>query len=214
MRPYLILTAVVLLTVAAFGQQPVPRPYGGCFYGCSPSIPLVTTPEISLQQVSPNPVGATNATTGLIAGATNSTLSQIQGSTSSVYTEAVWYQGGAPLITPQVHLWPETIGREGRAMREAMPGAMFEERPQEEGARGQHPREGLRGAGRQGEERGATEATSGTFAYGTWTYLSGPTTAPRANDFKKAGHVYGNDDVTRQNDKNGAVKYGGKTEKL
>ena len=31
---------------------------------------------------------------------------------------------------------------------------------------------------------------------------------------KKADHTYTNDDVTRQNDKNGDVKYDGKTEKL
>jgi hypothetical protein len=30
----------------------------------------------------------------------------------------------------------------------------------------------------------------------------------------KAGHAYTNDDVTRQNDKNGTVKYKGKTEKI
>jgi hypothetical protein len=30
----------------------------------------------------------------------------------------------------------------------------------------------------------------------------------------KAGHVYTNDDVTRQNDKNGEVRYDGKREKL
>ncbi len=81
MRPYLVPMAVVLLAVAAFGQQPVPRIYGPCLYGygCGPYIPMVTTPEISLQQYSPNPVGASNATTGLIAGATNSTLSRDSG---------------------------------------------------------------------------------------------------------------------------------------
>ena len=80
MRPYLILTAVVLMAVAAFGQPPFRPGYGPCgVYGCGPFIPLLTTPEISLQQFSPNPVGASNATTGLIAGATNSTLSQIRG---------------------------------------------------------------------------------------------------------------------------------------
>ena len=95
MRPYFVLCAVVLIAVAAFGQQPVtPRIYGPCLYGCGPYIPLITTPMVSLQTVSPNPVGASNATTGLVAGATNSTLSQIQGSTSSEYTEPVWYQGG------------------------------------------------------------------------------------------------------------------------
>ena len=134
MRPYLVLMAVVLLAAAAFAQQPFPHPgYSSCFYGCGPFVPLVTTPEISLEQFSPNPVGASNATTGLIAGATNSTLSQIQGSTSSVYTVPVWYQGGgAPLITPGVHLYPETIGREGHPMHVGMRDAMHEERRHEE----------------------------------------------------------------------------------
>ena len=191
MRPYLVLTTVVLLAVAAFGQQPVPHPtYGSCFYGCGPYVPLLTTPEISLETVSPNPVGASNATTGLIAGATNSTLSQIEGSTSSEYTAAVWYQGGgAPLMTPEVSLWPETVGREGHIMR----GAMHEE----------HGR----------EEHGAREE-----AHRNWTYITGTeyTESPvgAAKGVKKATHVYSNQDVTRQNDKNGTVKYGGKTEKM
>ena len=73
MRPYFVLCAVVLMAVAAFGQQPGPRIYGPCVYGCGPYVPLVTTPMVSLQTVSPNPVGASNATTGLIAGATNAT---------------------------------------------------------------------------------------------------------------------------------------------
>ena len=186
MRPFLILSAVVLVAVAAFGQQPFPHP----IYG--PFVPLVTTPEISLQQVSPNPVGASNATTGLIAGATNATLSQVSGSTSSVYTEAVWYQGGdAPLTSPQVHLSPEPIGREGHVIHE-----MLEE----------HAR----------EERGAhQEVRAG------WTYFSGREQAADAAEAssmaktaRKAGHVYTNDDITRQNDKNGSVKYDGKTEKM
>ena len=62
MRPYLVLCAVLLIAVAAFGQQPVPpRIYGPCILGCGPFVPLVTTPMVSLQQVSPNPVGASNA---------------------------------------------------------------------------------------------------------------------------------------------------------
>src|SRR6267154_4546270 len=136
MRPYLVLCTMVLIAVTAFGQQPNPRIYGPCYFGCGPFIPLVTTPMVSLQQVSPNPVGASNATTGLIAGATDSTLSQIQGSTSSVYTVPVWYQGGAPLITPEVRLYPEPIGREGHRMHDGthdgMHKAMREERRHEE----------------------------------------------------------------------------------
>jgi hypothetical protein len=204
MRPYLVLIAVVLLAVAAFAQQPFPHPgYSSCFYGCGPFVPLLTTPEVSLEQFSPNPVGASNATTGLIAGATNATLSQVQGSTSSVYTVPVWYQGGgAPLITPQVRLVPELIGREGHPMHVAM----HEERRHEE------VREERRHVERSHAEEGRREE-----ARASWTYLTGPSAAAAANESKgvrKAGHVYTNDDVTRQNDKNGIVKYDGKTEKI
>jgi hypothetical protein len=189
MRPYLVLTAVVLMAVAAFGQQPFPHPaYGACLYGCGPYIPLVTTPMVSLQTVSPNPVGASNATTGLIAGATNATLSQIQGSTSSVYTVPVWYQGGgAPLMTPQVHLWPEPVGREGHPMHDAMR-----------------------------EERGPREEARGGWTYFTAREhtASAARAASEAKGLKKAAHVYTNDDVTRQNDANGTVKHDGKTEKM
>jgi hypothetical protein len=184
MRPYLVLCAVVLIAVAGFGQQPVPpRIFNPCFYGCGPYIPLVTTPMVSLQTVSPNPVGATNATTGLIAGATDSTLSQIQGSTSSEYTEAVWYQGGdAPLMTSQIHLWQEPMGYQARPMH---------------------------------EKRGAQEEEGG------WLYFSGSDhtasaagASSAAKGLKKAGHVYTNEDVERQNQPNGTVKFGGKTEKM
>ncbi|MBZ5547205.1 MAG: hypothetical protein LAO22_04445 [Acidobacteriia bacterium] len=182
MRPFLVLCAVVLIAVAAFGQQPAsPRIYSPCLYGCGPYVPLLTTPMVSLQTISPNPVGATNATTGLVAGATNSTLSQIQGSTSSVYTEAVWYQGGdAPLMTSRIHLLREPIGHQMRPMRED-----------------------------HGEEHGG------------WLYFSGSehtasaaAAASAAKGFKKAAHVYTNEDVERQNQTNGTVKHGGKTEKM
>jgi hypothetical protein len=192
MRPYLILMAVVLMAAAAFGQQPFPQS-GPCFYGCGPYVPMVTTPQISLQQASPNPVGATNATAGLIAGATNSTLSEIQGSTSSVYTVPVWYQGGsAPLITPNVHLYPEPIGREGHRMH----GAVGEERAR--------------------EERGSREE-----ARAGWTYFSGREhslslagAAGAGKGSRQPGHVYTNEDISRQNEKNGDVKYDGKAEKI
>lgn len=191
MRPYLVLMAVVLMAVAAFGQQPFPRPLPD-FYGYGPFVPLVTTPEVSLQTISPNPVGASNATTGLVAGATNATVSEISGSTSSVSTVVVWYQGGAPLTTSQVHLWPEPVGREGHRIHDAM---------HEDGMREEH---GPRGEARAG-----------------WIYYSGSEhtsdaalAASEAKGTRKANHVYTNDDVTRQNDKNGAVRYDGKTEKM
>jgi len=207
MRPYLILTAVVLMAVVALGQQPFRPGYGPCdVYGCGPFIPLLTTPEVSLQQFSPNPVGASNATTGLIAGATNSTLSQVEGSTSSVYTVAVWYQGGAPLITPEVHLWPETVGREGRPMHEAM----REERGYQGRPREERPREAR---SREREEHGARAE-----AHGDWTFFTGREHTSDATSvvkgFKKAARVYNNGDVWRQNEKNGTVKYDDKREKM
>jgi len=185
MRPYSVLCAVVLVAAAAFGQQLVPpRVYGPCILGCGPFVPLVTTPMVSLQQVSPNPVGASNATTGLIAGATNSTLSQVSGNTSSVYTEAVWYQGGdAPLTSSTVRLWPEPAGHPMHAMHEA-----------------HGPREEARAE---------------------WIYFSGSEhtanamgASSAAKSGKKAARTYINDDVQRQNQNNGNVKYKGKSEKM
>jgi hypothetical protein len=192
MRPYLVLCVVVLMAVAVFGQQvpSIPGVYGPCLYGCGPYIPRITTPMISLETVSPNPVGARNATTGLVAGATNSTLSQIQGSTSSVYTEPVWYQGGdAPLISPQIHLYPERIGHAGRPMHEIR----------------------IEREVREVRER----------PHGGWIYFSGSEhtsstleASSAAKGMKKATHVYTNEDVERQNQTNGTVKFGGKTEKM
>lgn len=208
MRPYLVLTAAVfavVLTTTAFGQQPFPYS-GGCFYGCGPNVPRLTTPEISLQQFSPNPVGASNATTGLIAGATNSTLSQIQGSTSSVWTVPVWYQGGdAPMITPQIDLYPERINREGHPMHEAMREGPQARRPAE--TRTREVRNELRAREGRVEDRTREEhGASQEEARADWTFITGPSPS--------GAHVYGNDDVTRQNDKNGVVKYNGKTEKM
>jgi len=193
MRPYFVLCAALVMAVAAFGQQPVPRSYGPAYWGFGPTIPYLTTPMVSFQTVSPNPVGATNATTGLIARATNSTLSQVQGSTSSEYTVGVWYQGGAPLMTPNVNLFPEPAEREVRARHHPM------------AAKPGHPGGGAR-------KEPSHE----------WMYFSGPehtasvaAAAARAGkESHVTGHHYGNDDVTRQNDSNGTVKYGGKTEKM
>ncbi|MGB9233408.1 MAG: hypothetical protein WCC04_03280 [Terriglobales bacterium] len=192
MRPYLVLCAVFVLAVAAFGQQPFPGSYGPGYGGYGPYVPLVTTPMISFQTVSPNPVGASNATTGLVAGATNATLSEIGESTSSDYTAAVWYQGGAPLTTPEVNLLPERAGREMHGMRHPM--------PEEPGPRERGPRK---------------EAREG------WLYFTGSeytanvvAAASGGKGSVKASHAYTNDDVIRQNEKNGLVKYGGKNEKI
>ena len=79
MRPFTFFCACLFLCGSAVCQVPAQAVH----YGYGPYVPLTTTPEISLQTVSPNPVGATNATYGLQAGARNSTLSTINGNTSS-----------------------------------------------------------------------------------------------------------------------------------
>ena len=142
---------------------------------------------ISLETISPNPVGASNATTGLVAGASNSTASEIAGSTSSSYTAAVWYQGGAPLMTPEVNLWPEPLGR---------------------GAHAAHGKMEEHGMEREAQHEKRAE----------WMYFSGSAyTTGVAGAAKGPGpgkHSYSNEDVSRQNDKNGNVHYDSKTEKI
>ena len=184
MRPFLVLCAVVLIAAAAFGQHPLPRIYGPGMYEYGPFVPLVSTPMLSLQQYSPNPVGASNATTGLTAGATNSTLSEPVANTSSVYTVPVWYQGGdAPRTTSAIHLWPESAGHAMHPMR--------------------------------------IEHGHGEEARAEWVFYSGSehtshavSASTAAKGGKKAARTYTNDDVERQNQNNGQVKYNGKTEKM
>jgi hypothetical protein len=198
MRPYFALCAVVLIAVTAFAQEPHPRArqrfFGGYDYS-STYAPLITTPMLSFETVSPNPVGASNATTGLIAGATNATASEMpEGFTSSDYTVAVWYQGGSPLIAQEVSTWP--VPREPEA------GMMH----------------GPRGYGMgMGEERG--EVREGRHEKrAEWIYFSGAEhTADVASAAKGPGpgkHAYTNEDVSRQNNQNGNVKYDSKTEKI
>jgi hypothetical protein len=100
MRTCTAICAILLLSAAVLCQNPI---QGYCTYGCGPYIPLITTPMLSFQTVSPNPAGATNATGGLVAGATNATLSGVSGNLDAVHTMPVWYSGGGtPLISPEV----------------------------------------------------------------------------------------------------------------
>jgi hypothetical protein len=187
MRPYLVLCSVVLISACSFAQSS-PQFYGPCILGCGPYVPLITTPMISFQQYSPNPVGASNATTGLVAGATNGTLSQMSGETDSVYTVPVWYRGGAPLTAPGVHLFPEPIGRE--AHHRMMMAERVEHHPQEEAS------------------------SEWIYFSGTESTASAASVAAAAKGGKKASRTYTNADVERQNQNNGNVKYDGKTEKM
>jgi hypothetical protein len=119
-----------------------------------------------------------------VAGATNSTLSQISGNTSSVYTEPVWYEGGGAPLTTSA----VHLWPEPIA----------------------HPMHAMH-EGHGGREEARTE----------WIYFSGSehtanatSASAAAKGGKKAGRMYTNDDVDRQNQNNGNVKYKGKTEKM
>jgi len=184
MRTVTVICTILLLSALGFGQSVVRGIPGHCTYGCGPYIPLITTPELSFATISPNPVGATNATGGLVAGATNATLSQVSGNTDAVYTLPVWYSGGGtPLISPAVnapvHAAMERMEYRERAAR------------RHEGARSE------------------------------WLYFSaaelGPSpvqAASAAKGLRRAARSYSNEDVKRQNQQNGLVKYEGKTQKI
>jgi hypothetical protein len=187
MRLFTVSCAVLFISSLALGQTPMGH---DGYYRSGPYIPLVTTPSISLQTVSPSPVGASNATTGLIAGARNSTLSMVNGNTSSVYTEAVWYSGGgAPVISsPAVSLEVRPLHRE------PMHGEM-----RMEGREPEHANAGSR----------------------NWTYFAAldETSSPveastAAKSGRKATRTITNDDIDRENQKTGTVKYDGKTEEI
>jgi hypothetical protein len=189
MRAFSLCCAAVVLSSLASAQVTVVRGYAGYGSG-APYVPLITTPEVSLQTASPNPVGASNATWGLVAGATNSTLSQVNGDTNSDYTQPVWYAGGTtPLISsPSVQL------------PEAAPFAMGH----------------MEHMARMGREHGHHEMEARA-----WTYYapeeetaSAVEASATAKSGRHATRTITNQDVENQNQKNGMVKYDGKTEQI
>jgi hypothetical protein len=185
MRALTVLSIILLMAAAAFGQVAQGGYAGYCPYGCGPYIPLITTPSVSFETVSPNPVGATNATGGLVAGATNSTLSEVSGNTDAVYTEPVWYSGGgSPLTAPAVN---SPIG----SMRMVRPETRQPMHREHEAAA--HPAWiYFSAAGQPAAAAGVASAATG----------------------RPTKHAYSNEDVERQNQQNGAVHYDGKTEKI
>jgi hypothetical protein len=140
---------------------------------------------ISLQIVSSAPAGARNATGGLVAGASNSTLSMTADSPSSVSTQPVWYSGGSTPIM-------------GTAVRVPMARPMP---PQ--------PRREAERMKREGEKHAA-------WLYFAPSEQTGSATEAMASakTAKKATRAYSNQDVERQNEKNGEFKYDGKTGKI
>jgi hypothetical protein len=191
MRTLTLLFSIPLLSALAFAQQ-APREYPGyCYYGCGPYVPMITTPSLTFQTVSPHPAGATNATGGLIAGATNSTLSEITGNTDAVYDVPVWYSGGGMPLTS-----PATNSSVGGMRMHARPELL------------EHA-EQIR---REREHEAAPQP---------WVYLASTEAgahslqeASAATGVKPAKRSFTNDDVEQENQKNGYVHYDSKTEKI
>lgn len=199
MRKFTVLCSILLLAALSHAQGE--RGIAGyCPYGCGPYVPLITTPSVTFATVSANPVGATNATGGLVAGATNSTLSEIVDDSSAVYTVPVWYSGGeTPIISPVVEK-NAALGRRGH--ERGMRGAEGENYPE-------HERRMRRREAGQEMEMGAEQPSVAWIFIGAAEQPSGTVVGG-----KKAKRTYTNDDVTRQNQQNGVVKYDGKTEKI
>src|SRR5207248_10101412 len=185
MRILIALCAAAFYSSIAVGQVvPANVGYDGCG---APYIPRLTTPEVSLQTVSANPVGASNATYGLSAGATNGTLSNVTGNVGGTYTQPVWYAGGTtPLISsPAVQLSvPVATHYMGRRERE-------EEHEAAEAA----PRAWIYYASEE-ETSSAVEASAS------------------ARTGRRAARTITNQDVEQENHKHGFVKYDGKTEQI
>lgn len=159
-------------------------PYG-C---CAPFVPMVTTPEVTLSTVSPWSAGASNEAFGLVAGATNSTLSDefVGESPVGPLTQPLWHQ---PSAEPEYGTLP-AIYRPAFVRAEVGPRPM---RGRAEGQKEQafdfvsQPREGQVGVAELITEAGRPG---------------------------KASRTYSNQDVERQNQNNGLVKYDGKTEHI
>ncbi|HVI08456.1 MAG TPA: hypothetical protein VND65_09200 [Candidatus Binatia bacterium] len=189
MRTFPLVCWVLLLSAVAFGQE---RGIAGyCPYGCGPYVPLISTPSLTFTNVSANPVGATNATGGLVAGATDSTLSEPTVNTSASYSVPVWYSGGgSPLVAPAVNSPVGSMKMNPRAeYREHM----------EHMEHAQHEREAAQ----------------------PWVYIAsaregaGSLAAISASKgVHPSKHSYTNEDVQRQNDSNGNAHWDGKTEKI
>lgn len=187
MRILAIFCAAILLSCAALAQNTVAAQRG--YYGCGAQyIPFITTPEVSLDTVSASPVGASNATYGLVAGATNGTLSihNVNGNLGGVYTQPVWYAGGTtPLISsPAVQL--------------SVPVAQ----------------EQIIGRREHRYERTEAEARPWVYYASEEETSSAVEASTSARSAPHAGRTITNQDVEKVNQNNGFVKYDGKTEQI
>ncbi|HVO61142.1 MAG TPA: hypothetical protein VMT53_09405 [Terriglobales bacterium] len=187
MRTLQLLCAILLLSALTLAQnmgRSYPG-YAGCFYGCAPFVPLVSTPMVSFQTVSSNPAGATNATGGLSAGATNSTMESLPADSSTDHTQAVWYWGANTAPTREM------------AETALAPLAHPEHMQHMERMRMMH----------RGEEQAV-------YIAGPVEPENVVESAAAARGVRKATRSITNQDIDQLNQKTGTVKYDSKTEKI
>jgi hypothetical protein len=105
MRTLTIGIVVVILSALALAQTGTRPAPSYCSNNCGPYIPLISTPIVHFESVSPSSAGASNATGGLHSGARNSTLSVMDANPNAVQSQVDWYSGGgSPLISAGVRL--------------------------------------------------------------------------------------------------------------
>jgi hypothetical protein len=188
MRTLQLLCAILLFSALTFAQnmgRSYPG-YAGCYYGCAPFVPLVSTPMISFQTVTSNPVGATNATGGLNAGATNSTMESLPADSSTDHTQVVWYWGANTVPTAEV----------AETALAPMRHPMMEHMQHMQHMEMMH----------HAEQEGAV--------YIAGPVESESVTAMTPGSVRKATRTITNQDVDQLNQKTGTVKYDSKTEKI
>ena len=118
MRQLTIFCVAIILPALAAGQETLISGHavnwGPPGVYAQPFVPLLSTPTMSFENVSPSPVGASNATAGNAAGATNATLSVVPA-------------GPVEQFPPSLALGPANslveVGEEAESPAEATPSA-------------------------------------------------------------------------------------------
>lgn len=190
MRLVSLCCMVLLLCGLGMGQTTVIRGQASNWIPtgvyAAPFVPLVTTPEVTLSTVSPWSAGASSRAFGLVAGATNSTLSDefVGDSPVGPMTQPLWYQ---PSAEPEYGT-----------------GAIYgPPRIRREGPREMHGRREAQAEQAFDFVSQPRESREGVAALMGETARTG-----------KAARTITNQDVQRQNQNNGYVKYDGKTEHI
>lgn len=191
MRTLVTVGLVLLLSGFAAAQATViggtasswPPPYG---VYAAPFVPLVMTPEVTLETVSPSAVGASNATFGNVAGATNATLSMVNQPPVGVYTKPVFYGPSAASAAILTHPAPHEVHVEMHREMHGMEMPMHE------------------------HEARVFEYHVGSLQSGQGVARLIGGRPP----VQKASRTFTNQDIDRMNQNTGNVKYDGKTEQI